>query len=159
MHPSLPKSLTPELLANWLTQNAKEKFREEKKYYYTEDELHEFKDSAVRAGIELNNLATLKSKVNKLLDNGCSEYIQVDVLQTKGIKLLKDDRENNEKEVEKGYRVDVIEIYGIPNQDTSNMDFFDIEGNEVTERCRPLSAKETRDYFGMFAEFKHEKQA
>jgi hypothetical protein len=118
-HPSLPQSLTVELLASWIVQNAKEKFTEERKYYYTEDELNEFKDKAVQSGIELNNLAEKKARLNKILDNGTD-----------------------------------------PNQETHNMYFFDIEGNEVPERLRPLSAKEIREYVAQFkVDFQQSKQA
>lgn len=150
-HSSLPQSLTPELLGEWLVQNHKEKFTEEKRIYYTEEELNEFKNKAVSAGIEINNLGSLKAKVSKLLDNGSEDYIQIDILKTKGIKVLRRNREACEMEVERGYRVEEIKIYGIPNQETRMMDFFDIEGTEIPERARPLSAKEMLDYFGMFA--------
>jgi hypothetical protein len=149
-HPSLPQSLTPELLASWISQNAKEKFTEEKKYYYTEDELNEFKDSAVKSGIELNNLAEKKARLNKIFDNGTPEYINIDITETKGIKALKEEREANERQVERGYKVESIVVYGIPNQDTHYMDYFDIEGNEIPDRTRPLSAKEIREYVSQF---------
>ncbi len=159
-HPSLPQSLTVELLASWIVQNAKEKFTEERKYYYSEDELNEFKDKAVNSGIELNNLAEKKARLNKILDNGTDEYINIDITETKGIKVLKEIREGNEKEVERGYKVYAIVVYGIPNQETHNMDFFDIEGNEVPERLRPLSAKEIREYVAQFkVDFQQSKQA
>lgn len=160
MHPSLPKGLTPEILANWISQNAKEKFSEEKKYYYTEEELQDFKNRAVNCGIEINSLTKLKKRIARLIDKGNLEYVQVDLLETTGIKSLKTQRENIEEEVERGYNIETIRIYGIPNSDTQMMDFFDIEGNEVAERSRSLSAKEIREYIGQFAlPFPEQKQA
>jgi hypothetical protein len=158
-HNCLPNSLTPELLGEWLVKNAREKFTEERKIYYSEEELQEFKDKAVASGIELNNLASLKARVSKLLDNGNPEPLTEEIPETKGIKVLKDNREVCEKEVEKGYFIEEIKIYGIPNQETNTMDFFDIEGREILERSRQLSAKEIRDFFGMFAINQESKQA
>lgn len=150
-HPSLPKSITPEVLGQWLVQNAKEKYTEERKHYYTEEEIQEFKDKAVKSGIDLNKLGRIKKKVIKLIEGGSIEHKVIDFPVTEGSKSLKAQREYCEQEVERGYRVEDITIYGIPNQDTCTMDFFDIEGNEIPERCRPLSAKETREYIGLFA--------
>jgi hypothetical protein len=151
MHPSLPQSLTPENLGIWISQNAKEKFTEKKIIYYTEDELQDFKNKSIEMGIEIKNLTKQKKKFNALMDKGCEEYIQVDVLETRGIKALKASRELIEECVEKGYYETDIKIYGIPNVETKNMDFFDIEGNIISERSRPLSTKEIRDYLGQYA--------
>jgi hypothetical protein len=93
------------------------------------------------------------------LDNGNPEPLTEEIPETKGIKVLKDNREVCEKEVEKGYFVEEVRIYGIPNQETNTMDFFDIEGREILERSRQLSAKEIRDFFGMFAINQESKQA
>jgi hypothetical protein len=133
LHPSLPKSLTPELLASWLQANAKEKFSEDRKIYYTDDELNEFKDKAVKSGIEINNLSSLKSTLSKSIEEGSEGYV-LELPQTDGVKTLKARREYCEKEVEKGYRVETIKVYGVPSEETNCMDFFDIEGNIIPER-------------------------
>jgi hypothetical protein len=151
LHPSLPKTLTPELLANWLVQNAKEKFKDEQKHYYTEEELIDLKDAAVSAGIEINKLIALKGRICRLLDKGAVEYESLEIYETPGIKALKATREEKETEVESGYKLVSTEIFGIPNQDTKNMDFFDIEGNLIEERTRPLSTREIREYVSQFS--------
>jgi hypothetical protein len=158
LHPSLPKTLTPELLANWLKQNAKEKFTDEQKHYYTPDELAELKDNAVTAGIEINKLGALKGELVKLIDKGCEEYKPYEIYETPGIDALKKTRQRNETAVETGYELVKLEIFGIPNQDTKSMDYFDIEGNEIPDRCRPLSTKEVREYVSQFTMQLNEKQ-
>lgn len=158
IHPSLPKSITPEVLGQWLVQNSKERFTEERKYYYSEEEIHEFKDTAVKSGIELNKLSRLKKKALKLIEGGTPDHKVIDFPETAGSKVLKAVRQDCEQEVESGYKTELITIYGIPNQETCTMDFFDIQGNEITERCRPLSAKEIREYLGLFAN-NQQKQA
>lgn len=155
MHPSLPQSLTAETVGNWLTHNAKEKYTEEKRFYYTDEELLNFKNMAVASGIEINNLSSLKAKVSKWLEEGTDETeeeeLTLDIPVTSGIKQLKAKRELCEKEVEKGYRSENVKIYGIPNQDDNTMNFFDPQGCIYEERSRPLSTKEIREYFGIFA--------
>jgi hypothetical protein len=70
IHPSLPKSITPEVLGQWLQQNSKERFTEERKHYYTDEELLEFKERAIKAGIEINRLNRLKKRIIKLVESG-----------------------------------------------------------------------------------------
>ena len=153
LHPSLPQSLTPESLASWLNQNCKEKFTEERRTSYTEDEMLDFKDRAMKAGIEINDLTEEKKRIVDLLEKGISDYTSIDLLPSKGIKQLKIERTSCEKEVKRGYFAEKIVVYGIPNQDTKQMDFFDVEGNEIPERRRDLSAKETREYLAQLGMF------
>jgi hypothetical protein len=143
-------------VGNWLKNNAKEVYTEEKRYYYTEEELLNFKNTAVKSGIEINNLSTLKAKVSKWLEEGTDKVeddddLTIDVPHTAGIKELKVRREMCEREVEKGYRSENVKIFGIPNQDDNTMNFFDSQGGIFDERTRALSMKEIREYFGIFA--------
>jgi hypothetical protein len=150
LHPSLPKTLTPELLADWLKAHAKEEFSDEQKHYYSPEELSEFKDNAVKAGIEINKLGALKGLVDGLIGKGCEEHQYFEIPVTPGIDALKKTRHRNETCVETGYELNKVRIFGIPNQETKNMDYFDIEGNEITDRCRPLSTKEIREWVSQF---------
>jgi hypothetical protein len=86
-----------------------------------------------------------------LLNLGSDQKV-IDFLETSGTKYLKAQREDCETEVERGYSVESLTVYGIPSSETLTMDFFDIEGNEIPERCRQLSAKEIREYVGLFAQ-------
>lgn len=150
-HPCLPKSIDKDLLPSWLKNNAKESYSEEKRIYYTEEEIQSFKDTAVSSGIEINNLLSLKASITKRIEKGDEEDLTIDIPSTLGVKGLKALREDCERQVEKGYRVVHIKIYGIPYQEENSMVFFDPDGVEFTDRTRPLSAKEIREYFGIFA--------
>jgi hypothetical protein len=158
LHPSLPHTLTPENLAAWLQQNSKERTTLNREYRYTEDELDHFKTRAMNCGIEINDLNDEKKRINELIEKGISDFTQIDLLPSKGLKQLKIERLACEKEVKRGYQPESLTIYGIPNHDTHNMDYFDIEGNEIVERQRPLTAKETREYVAQMGVFNQDRK-
>jgi hypothetical protein len=151
-HHALPENiLTPESLANWIKEASRESFTDERKLYFTEDEISEMESQSTNIGRELIKLGDLKKLIVDKLTKGNDEDLEVTIPENTGLTELRSRREELDRKVEKGYEVVETKIYSIPNED-GNMYFFDIEGNLVQDRTRRLSGREVRDIFGMFAD-------
>jgi hypothetical protein len=150
----IPRTLTPEALAAWIQRNAKERFKHEKKVFYTEEEINDKSRRSSKAGAEIlaleREMATLKAAV----EDGVAEEGEPVVITlrpgTKGLKSLKATRRQLDIEADRGYENILMDIFGIPDAETADMRFFTITGEEIDERRRPLSAKEKHDYIGVF---------
>lgn len=146
---------TPEMLANWIRQVSKESFTDERKVYFTEEEVAEMEKESTNIGRLIIKLADLKSYVVERLTKGTEEEVEVTIPGNIGLKVLTSRREELDRKVEKGFETIETKIYAIPNED-GNMYFFDIEGNVFEDRTRRLSQRERSEIFGMFI---HEKSA
>ena len=60
-------------------------------------------------------------------------------------------RKQNDTRVRKGYEVREQTVFGFVDEERATMRYFTNEGVEVAERERSLSAKEKREYLGLFA--------
>lgn len=152
-HPSLP-NLSAEELANWIRSSAKETFSHEEKDYFSPDEIVDFEHESVLKGREINRVTDIVKEITSLAKKGTDEAVTFTLPKTVGTKALETHRRENDDFVENGYVMRKMDLYGIPNVDSHNMEYFDIEGNEVTERRRSLTAKEKRETLGFFADQK-----
>lgn len=164
LHPSLPQTFTPEQLAAWLKNNAVEKFTDERKIYFTDDEKDEIRKKIVNTAVEINDLDAIHAKVKTYLKEGVFTEDEagesIVIPNTKGLKILLSNKRFEEDRYKRGYDLETRDIYGIPNAETENMDFFDVTGTEIIERCRPLSPREKQMYIGIFSkEFRNNKKA
>ena len=151
-HHALPEGeMTPEMLANWIKQASKDSFVEETKIYFTEEEISDMEKLSTSIGREIIKLSDLKKAVVERLMKGSTEELEVTIPENQGLKPLTDRREALDRNVEKGFEVEEVRVYAIPNED-GNMYFFDIEGNIFTDRTRKLSQREKHEYFGMFVD-------
>ncbi|MEC7753846.1 MAG: hypothetical protein VYB44_07435 [Bacteroidota bacterium] len=147
----LPKTLTTEQLAVWITDNSKEEFDDVHRDYFTEEQIIDMKDDSFRLGRELIDLEELKKKVVDSLTKGNGGEFTVDVPASAGITAIKKERKELDKKIAKGYLEIETRVYGIPSED-GYMHYFDIEGNEFEHRKRKLSMRENHEYNGMFAQ-------
>lgn len=155
MHPSLPKGLTMHELGIWLETNAAEKFTDEQKRFFTPEEIKDFEHESSINGREINKLEDLIKEISAKAKKGNDQPFTFTLPVTIGTKLLTQHRRENDDYIEKGYEVIETPIYGIPNVDTHNMEYFDIEGNLVPDRTRPLSPKEKHQFVGIFKNLKN----
>lgn len=146
--------MSPEALAAWMQRNAKERFKHEKKVFYTEDERNDKSRRSSQAGAAIIALEKEMVNLKSAIENGISEEAEPVIITlhpgTKGLKSLKATRLQLDIEVDRGYENILMDVFGIPDAETSDMRFFTITGEEVEERRRPLSAKEKHDYIGVF---------
>lgn len=149
-HPSLPQGITNAVLAEWLKTSAAETFTHEKRRYFSELEISDMEHESSAKGREMNRLTDVMKEIQDLIKKGNEEPASFTIPETVGTKMLETHRRENDDFIEKGYANEEITVYGIPNGRTDNMDYFDEEGNEITERRRALTAKEKHKYNGFF---------
>ena len=152
-HQLIPPTLMPEQTETWLRTACKDSFNDEYKHIFEEGDLNEFARESSQRGGDLIELDSILKTVTAAIQKG-TDGIVIDIPETDGVAFLKSSRIDLDKKVKNGYEMIQRKIYGIPSDDTNEMVYFDAVGNVVLDRCRPLSAKEITDYFGMFAQFK-----
>lgn len=137
-HAALPQTLTIENLAVWIKENNIETKVHEEKFLLTEQEIAAFEHDSSVASREIDKLTKVKDKFMEYLkkgtpcldpDNGVFEEIPITIPGTKGIDILKANREYADAQIELGYRTENTQLYGIPYPENRKILFFDIEGN------------------------------
>ena len=151
MHKLIPKALAPEQIGTWLKNNAREKFQDEAKIIYTDEEINAFARESSQKGGELMDLADIAAEVNVALKKGSTEGLVIDIPPTDGTEQIIRERQEFDKRVKTGYELVKREIYGIVDDESETMLFFYATGAEVPDRARSLSAKEKADYIGLFS--------
>jgi hypothetical protein len=150
-HRLIPKALLSEQIGPWLKNNAREKFQDEAKVIFSDEDINAFSRESSQKGGELMDLADIASIVAVALKKGISEGLVIDIPPTQGTEMLNRERQELDKKVKKGYELVQQDIYGIVDEDTETMVFFNAMGEEIADRTRPLSAKEKSDYIGLFS--------
>lgn len=139
--------MTPEQLATWIRNNSKEHFTHTTRNFFTDEEKVELQRRSTDNHREVIKLKDTKKLIDDAFIKGnLNEYDTV-IPATYGIKKLESDRDRITRELERGFSEADVTVYCIPNED-GRMYHFDIEGNLIEERTRPLSQREIRDYFG-----------
>lgn len=146
MHLSLPQKMTPENLAQWITENSIEQRTHDDKFELTRDEIQNLEHSSSVASRAIDRLEQLKETFNNALKDGngivdeAGEVIEgstgpvsFTIPPTKGLKILKANREFADSQIESGVRLEPTELYGIPYPETEKIVFVDIEGNHFDQ--------------------------
>lgn len=128
-HLALPqKTLTPEKLGAWIADNAIENKEHEEKIDYTEAEIAEFEHQSSVASRAIDRLTELLDSFKKLVTEGNMEPKDFTVPETKGLKVLKANREYADGQIELGYRIVPTQLFGLPCQNNGKICFFDVTG-------------------------------
>lgn len=155
-HPALPQTLTPENLAVWIKENALEVIQHEEKIALTEEVVRELEHKSSLASRKIDELKETEKLFKNILNNGTDvdpdqfdeqgkpKHIPQDVTipPTKGLKLLQENREWADKQLRDGFKLEVTPVYLIPFPEESMVIGFDIEGTEVEQYSREMTAEE-----------------
>lgn len=144
-HNCLP-NLDGKELANWLENNAVNKFQDGKKTYFTPEELQEFEHESSVNGREFNRLTGIKSIVSDLLRKGTDEERTIVIPKTVGTKMLEIQRRQNDDFVEAGFDEEMVQIFKVPDFENQSWVFVDAEGFAFDERERGFTMKEKNEY-------------
>ena len=87
-HPSLPRGVTNEVLAQWLQNNAKIKFTDEKKRMFSLEEISDFEHESSKNGREETRLMGILDEMKVAIKKGTQEALTFTVPITSGTKLL-----------------------------------------------------------------------
>jgi hypothetical protein len=143
------ETMTVEARAQWIKEVSRETYTHTRKEFFTEEELAEKHKRSTDLTRDIIHLTDAKKLIMDAFTKGNGSEYDTTIPQTAGIKSLTEERDRLVREVDKGFIEHTFTIYGVPNED-GMMYFFDIEGNEVEERARPLSIREKKETFGLF---------
>lgn len=150
-HQALPSHLDETGLSEWIRLNHVEKFVDERKRFFSEEEKNDFEHESALSGREIKRLTDMKKLISTLMLKGNDEERTFTIPVTLGTKVLDRNRNQNYDLIERGYETEDVEIYMIPDTHAETMEFFTIDGEVIPERSRPMSAREKHLYMGMFA--------
>lgn len=155
LHKALPQSYTPENLAIWIKENSIEPREHEEKIDYTEEEIQKFEHDSAKISIELAELDNVKKSFDTYLKKGtfCSDpelgkYDDqiIRIPGTKGVDILKANRDYASEQIKLGYKIDKTTLYGIPYSAERRIIFFDIEGNEWDQYSYKMNPHQVDKY-------------
>lgn len=153
-HESLPQTLSPEKLAEWIQINKVDTFNHTEEIPFTEEEIQELEHKSSLASRAIDKLTGVEKYFKELIKKGTpfnedrGEYqpISVTIPPTKGVDALKANREFADKQIELGYKEDITHLYLVPNPEVSEMLMVDIEGQEWPEYSRNMTNDEINQF-------------
>jgi hypothetical protein len=158
-HLVLPqKGMTPEELGAWIVDNNIETRIHEEKIDYTTEEIAAFEHDSAAASIAERKLVDLLASFKEPLTEGCQEEKKFTIEPTKGTKVIKANREYADKQIEKGYRMDLTTLYGLPYPTTKKIIFVDIEGNHWQQYDYKMNPFQLEKYTSPLFETDDEKE-
>ena len=152
-HESLPMTMTPEQLADYIRSNRIETKNHIEKIMLTEEEKRDLAVKSSLASRQIVKLENLKKDFTKLItkgtpwnnslgDGGDNIPVPITIPPTKGLDALKSNRLFHDEQIEKGYREDVTAVYLLPWPEYEKIVAVDIEGNEWSKYSRPMTKSE-----------------
>lgn len=152
IHKSLPTTLTPERLAEWINSNSQELKVDRKEIPLTKEEIHDLEHKSSSASRAIDKLNNRLSEIKLLLKKGTPEIdgirkpVDITIPPTKGLDTLTANREWADSILEQGYRVEETTLYMIPWPEESRMVCVDIEGREWPHYTRTMTTVEVNQH-------------
>lgn len=163
-HHSLPQTLTPEALADWIQENKVDEIIHIDKVPLDDEVRHDLTEKLYAATSAKLKLEELEKQFKKAIKEGTpSRGVSEDtgeplhtpmdftVPPTKGTKVLIKNIEHYSQILDKGYKEEPTSIYLIPNPEEKMMVAVDIEGQEWGEYSRAMTDEQVQKYGSMFA--------
>jgi DNA-binding transcriptional ArsR family regulator len=156
-HISLPITMTPEQLADYIRSNRVDTVNHVEKINLTEDEKAKLAMESSLASRAIVRLEALLKEFTNFIKKGTPWDMNVGedgdhrpwtstIPPTKGIDKLKANRLFADDQIEKGYREEITPIYFIPWPEHEKMVAVSIEGEEWSVYSRQMSRDEVRQH-------------
>lgn len=159
-HEALPQGMTVEQLAQWLYENKIDSKTHKEEEPYTDEEIQEFEHKSSLASRSIDKLAEIEKTVKEHLKEGIfDDPISITLPPTKGNKALLANRKYADEQITLGYVSREIDLYGIPDDKTEKILFFDAEGNVWDDYSENMSEDQKHQYIGMFSKDKVDNAA
>ena len=160
-HRSVPQTMTPEMLAQWIKDNAKETVEHVEKVELDEETVHDLEKKSSLASRAIDRLEDIKKTFMDVLKDGTPDRdmpYDVTIPPTAGLKILKANRAFADKQLEQGFREDNTTVYMIPYPEDSLMVGVDIEGYEWPQYTRQMTIEEINQNKPMLRKEKPKKE-
>lgn len=159
MHAALPQTLTVELLAAWITENAIDTKVDTKDHELTPAQIAEYEHQSSLASRELDKLKEVEKLFKEKIKDGTAPTPDYDpepftlvIPATIGTDVLKKQRENADKVILDGKVSENTTIYFIPWPERKWIIAFDIQGKEWSQFNRRMTDEEVQAHGALFSE-------
>lgn len=166
-HPSIPSTLTPESLGQWITENSTETVVHVEKTELDEEAKAELQAKSSLASQAMDRLEELKKQFNDYIKEGTpgvdddgvpNTPVDITIPPTKGMKALKANRKFADQQIMNGFTEESINLYMIPYPEESKMVALDIEGNEWPAFTRDMTDDQVNKHKPMLRKEKKQKK-
>ena len=152
-HPCLPQTMTPENLAQWITENQKDIINHVEETELTEEEIRDYEHKSAMASGAIDELKEVEKHFKEILKkgtptNGDGEYQPYDVTipPTKGTEVLEANRKYANDKLRDGVNKTETKYYLIPFPEEKLMVAVDIEGQENDQYSREMTEVEEQKF-------------
>lgn len=153
-HDSLPQTMTPENLADYIRTNKVDIVNHVEKILLTEEEIKQLAMDSSLASRQIDKLEEVKKYFDLNLKKGTpwnsatSDHnpLSVTIPPTKGIDKLKENRKFADDRIRDGYKEEVTPVYFLPWPERERILAVDIEGNEWSTYSRAMSLDEIKQH-------------
>jgi hypothetical protein len=161
LHPALPRTFTPENLAQWITENCAEKREHEEKLELTPEAKATFEHKASLAACKIQELKEVENEFKAFLKKGTPVDINqmneevdkvvripqtITIPPTAGLEELTANLNYATTQLRNGFTVDKSLIFLIPFPEEKMMIAVDIEGKEFEQYHREFTEPEKLNY-------------
>ena len=151
-HKSIPNGLTHETLAQWIMQNRIETRIHSERIELDEAQIRELEHKSSMASRAIDKLTTQLKDISDYFKKGTQEAMPFTIYPTKGIDVLKANREFADKCLELGYTEERIELYGLPYPEKEQIIYVDVTGSEYDEYTEHMSDEQKKMFNTLFKE-------
>jgi len=153
-HYSLPLTMTPEQLADYIRTNRVDTHNHVEKIDLTPEEIATLEHDSSLASRAIDKLTDVKKSFEFFLkkgtwyDNATEQHKPqiITIPPSKGIEKLQANREFADKQIVQGYREEVTTLYLLPYPEHEKMIMVDIEGKEWSQYSRQMSIDEIKQH-------------
>lgn len=151
-HSSIPATLTAEQLGKWIMQNRIETRVHTEKIELDDSQIQELEHKSSMASRAIDKLTAQLDDIKEYFKKGTPEAILFTIYPTKGIDILKANREFADKCLELGYTSENIELYGLPLPEKEQIIYVDITGHCYDEYTENMNDEQKRMFNTLFRE-------
>lgn len=157
VHSSLPQTMTPENLADFIRTNRIDTRNHVKEFQLTDEEKRDLAIKSANAGIAIAKLKALEKRFKLTIkkgtpwdravgDGGDHRPADFTIPPTAGLDALESNRAYADDQISKGVREEVTPIYFLPWPEKEMVVAVDIQGEEWTIYTRKMTAIEVEQH-------------
>jgi hypothetical protein len=146
LHPALPSTMTKENLAIWITENRIEEVNHVAEKELLPEDVKEYEHKSSMASRTMDDLEKLKKDFIDTIVNGTEEPVDFTIPPTKGLKLLKKNRQFADQCIKDGRSKQDIKLYALPDPEQNTIVHVDIEGTHYPQLDRDMNENELARY-------------
>lgn len=154
-HPTIPVTLTPEALGQWIMKTKIEMKTHVDKVPLEQAQIIDLEHKSSLASRAIDRLESQLKTIKAHFANGTVDPVPLTIYPTKGLKALEANRKFADDCIAKGYTEESTMLYGIPWPERDQIVYVDIEGEEFEDYRQEMDIDQKSLYGGSL--FKEEE--